>query len=65
MSLLTFEEFQEIVMSDECLECPGCLTSQAWEEAFLGPLGTRIHFQCRYCGLPWSLQEEEDVSWPK
>jgi len=45
---------------DEILECPACPGQYAWEEAFLGALGNRLHFRCPCCGMQWSTVEEDD-----
>ena len=37
--------------------CPGC---QA-ENAPMGVLGNRVHYQCRYCGLMYSHEMEDEA----
>lgn len=36
------------------IRCPWCTALQAIAEAFLGALGRRRHYRCRYCGGMWS-----------
>ena len=61
MSLMTFEEWMDQTQLDGYLECPVCRADQAWEEAFLGPLGTRVWFRCFCCKTEWSAEEGENV----
>lgn len=42
------------------LVCPHCGESQTPGDAFLGVLGMRIHYRCRWCGGQWSRKEEEE-----
>lgn len=44
---------------DEMVDCPACGTVQAWEEALLGVLGTKIHMRCVGCGWQWRESTEE------
>ena len=62
MSLATFEEWMDKTLADGYVTCPMCAVDTAWEESWLGVLGTRVHFRCRCCGGQWSLEDGEDVN---
>ena len=39
------------------IDCPACRASQDKMIAYIGMLGTRSHFSCRYCGIGFSRAE--------
>lgn len=39
------------------IECPSCRASQDKMIAYIGMLGTRSHFSCRYCGIGFTRSE--------
>jgi uncharacterized Zn finger protein len=38
--------------------CPACGSPQGSEEAYLGDLGPRPYFRCRYCGFVFDTPVE-------
>lgn len=34
--------------------CPACLSEQSPHDCFMGALGSRKHYRCRFCGWWWA-----------
>ena len=34
--------------------CPVCKAQNSKEQAYLGRMGLKEHFRCRYCGMMWN-----------
>lgn len=44
---------------DDTIHCPHCNAQQYPGDAYIGDLGSRMHYRCRYCGGMWSESDEE------
>lgn len=53
------EDFDDI----DFIYCPACESELSPEAATLGTLGYRVHYQCLFCGMQWSvsLVTEEEI----